>query len=121
MSTAYESPGFAAAERASLNPPEEREPTLAEENEIERRLEDRAWGEAIDFAPAFEQWLFDSEDWRGGKVSECLRVMFAKVDLIEWRVRVQIQRSAVINDYIAYRVNTFTDDERAEVVREVMG
>lgn len=95
--------------------------TTQQENEVERRLEDRAWDEAIDFAPAFSEWLFDHEDWRGGKVSECLRVMFAKVDPIEWRVRVQLQRSAVINDYIAYRVNTFTDDERAEVEREVMG
>ena len=92
MSIAYESPGFAAAERASLRAPEDGFLTTREENAIQAALEDRAEVEADDLAPAFLEWLANDSGF-----------------------------AALKSRYCQFRVNTFGDDERAEVEREIVG
>lgn len=129
MTAAYECPGYDAAERASLNPPEERWPTTAQQNEIERRLEEMADDEISKAAQPFRDWIAESEHgpaiaiaatyWPGWDGDMRRASIFACGDKRDANVRAAIERMRA--DYIAYRVNTFTDDERVEVEREVMG
>ena len=91
MSIAYESPGFAAAERASLNPPD-RFLTTREENAIEAALEQRAEDEADDLAAPFLEWLANDSGF-----------------------------AALKSRYVRFRVNAFGNDVRAAVEREVIG
>lgn len=91
MSIAYECPGFAAAERASLNP-SDRFLTTREENAIESALEDRAEVEADDLAEPFLEWLANDSGF-----------------------------AALKSRYVRFRVNAFDNDVRAAVEREVIG
>lgn len=92
MSIAYESPGFAAAERASLREPEDGFLTTAQTNAIQAALEDRAEVEADDLAAPFLEWLANDSGF-----------------------------AALKSRYVRFRVNAFDNNVRAAVEREVIG
>ena len=128
MTTAYESPGFAAAERASLRAPEDGFLTTAQTNAIQAALEDRAEQEISSCARMFCEWIAESE--HGPSIARA--VVYWPVAIVNgrWMTRKETLDKREDNlaeavermrqDYVAYRVATFTDDERAEVEREVM-
>lgn len=127
MSIAYESPGFAAAERASLRAPEDGM-TVAEENALQAALEERAEQEISSCARPFLDWLAESE--HGPAIARA--VVYWPVAIVNgrWMTRQETKDRREDNiaeavermraEYVAYRVNTFDNDERAEVEREVM-
>jgi len=123
MSYAYETPGFAAAEAASLNPPDD---SFVDENDIQRRMEDAAESEISHGAQAFRDWLADSEH----AVSIALAVTYwPGRDLIDGRYptrqecddkRAENMDEALgrmARDYIAYRVASH--DLREDALRSI--
>lgn len=92
MTFAYESPGFGAAESASLSPPEVGYLSTRETNVVQAALEQRAEDEANDLSPEFLDWLANDDGF-----------------------------AALRSRYVAERVNTFNLDERAEIEREALG
>ena len=92
MTIAYEVPGFAAAERASLRAPEDGYLTTRQQNAIEAALEQRAEDEAYDLAAPFLEWLANDSGF-----------------------------AALKSRYVRFRVNAFDNGVRAAVEREVMG
>ena len=92
MSIAYECPGFAVAERASLRAPEDGYLTTQQTNAIESALEDRADAEADDLSEPFLEWLANDSGF-----------------------------AALKSRYVRFRVNAFDNNVRAAVEREVIG
>lgn len=104
--------------------------TTRQENEVERRLENMAENEIGKAAQPFRDWIAESEHGPAIAIAVLYWPPVKRPDgswvSIEERMdqRADNHHEAIKRmtaDYIAYRVNTFTDDERAEVVREVMG
>lgn len=133
MSNAYGCDGMTSA-MAERFMGLDRELTTAEANEIERRLEEKAEDEISAGADAYTEWLANDGLEHAlsiAKAASCWPRMAhwafynhidehaEREDLRQQNIDDALARAR--RDYIAYRVNTFTDDERAEVEREVIG
>jgi len=80
------------------------------ENERQERAEELACAEAARFEPVFAEYLMDHESWRGGPAGDTLASVFRTLGP-DWQARVQIQRAAVLRDWVAYRTSTATLQE----------
>lgn len=99
----------------------DRELTTREQNEIERRLEDKAEWEARWGTMGFREWLLnDANAMDTVEALACAVCGYYKYDDVQ-QGYIAEHRNRLIAEYVRYRVNTFTDDERAEVEREVIG
>lgn len=119
MSYAYETPGFAAAEAASLNPPDD---SFVDENDIQRRLEERAEDEMDRLDAYFTEWLADD----GGPWAHELAIAvmgrigdyWSRVSPLDrpsddeiaadHQSRIENAKAAIREAYIAHRANDAT-------------
>jgi len=123
MSYAYETPGFARAEAASLIPPDD---SFGDENDIQRRMEEAAESEIGHGAQVFRDWLADSEHaasialaatyWPGwtqrdGSYLSADEARQQRADNLSDAI------ARMEHDYIAYRVAS--NDLREDAVRSI--
>ena len=110
-----------AMEEAALGV--DRELTRREERAIDAALRERAEDEATSGAEAFREWLVDSShpNGAGGIALICVTCGIGRVGDADRADLIADARRNLIAEYVAHRVDAFTDDERAEVERDVCG